>query len=125
MEYINQTIKKGETMKKITTILGIILMTTTVFGLERAGKDERIFLCAAVNKMLSDNAVDAGLDVEKCIAESEIDSSLITEGVRNVQGTLTFRSPGRSHFDLVCTAAYYEKAEVENIIGGIESVTCN
>ncbi|OFZ31107.1 MAG: hypothetical protein A2622_00445 [Bdellovibrionales bacterium RIFCSPHIGHO2_01_FULL_40_29] len=111
-------------MKKMTTILGLVIISCTTFAAEVALENERSFLCTAVEKVLEINTLDAALDTKTCLTESEINSTLVTEGIRTVEGKLTFNSPERSSFTLNCSASYYGDAQLENIIGGIESVTC-
>lgn len=96
----------------------------TVFASETASKNERAFLCGAVDSALELNQADMGLDVAKCLKNRSLKSTLVTEGVRTVSGTLTFHSPSRPTFTLNCTASYYASPELENVVGGIEAVTC-
>ena len=111
-------------MKKMITILSLVLVSCTAFGTEIANDAERAFLCTAVNKMLEENSVEAALDMEKCLKTSKLSSRLVSEGIRNIEGELTFNSPDRLNYKLNCSAAYYEKAKLENIVGGIEFVSC-
>ncbi len=111
-------------MKKIIATLGLVLVSCTVFAAESASRNERAFLCSAVDKMLDINSADTALDLKKCAFGRQIKSTLVTEGIRNVEGVLTFRSPGRPYYKLTCSVAYYGQAILENIVGGIELVSC-
>ncbi len=113
-------------MKKITTIVGLLLLSTTVFAgpKQKASQAERMFLCQAVNAVLEEGSVDAALAEGACSSLAKISSKLVTEGVRQVTGKLRFNSPSKKGYYLTCSAAYYGQATVENIIGGLESVSC-
>lgn len=113
-------------MKKISTIVGLLLLSTTVFAgpQQKASKAERTFLCQAVNAVLEEGSVDAALAKGACSSLAQISSTLVSEGARQVTGKLRFNSPGRKAYYLTCSATYFGQATVENIIGDLEGVSC-
>ena len=113
-------------MKKLTTILSLVLLSSTVFGADRASKQERKFLCQAVNAMLDQNSADYALVDNACSESATIASVLKSEGVRSVIGQLKFNSPDRLDYTLTCKAVYYGQPTLENmeIVGGVGVVSC-
>lgn len=113
-------------MKKITTIVGLLLLSTTVFAgpRQKASKPERAFLCQAVKAALEEGSVEATLAKGACSSLAQISSTLVSEGARQVTGKLRFNSPGRKGYYLTCSATYFGQATMENIIGDLEDISC-
>lgn len=114
-------------MKKLTAILCLVLISSTVFGGEGASQKEREFLCKAVQAKLVKYSVTASqLADDACSDSAMIESEFKPSGAYLVKGTLKFTDRSKTPFQAECSAAYAGQPTLENMgfFGGVDFVYC-
>lgn len=100
----------------------ILLLSTSVSLADRprsASDGERLLLCTEIDKMMTREEADAGMDMRRCIRRERIKSELISEGVRLITGEINFNYASGYKAKLKCEISYVQIPTANNILSKV------
>jgi len=106
----------------IVTLAFVLIGSSSFAASTKSTSAELHLLCSAVEKNLA--GMDDSFDLNKCLVNETVITTLGSEGTFFVNGNLDFNGPERS-FKLNCEISYNGTPKLGNIQGGFESgVSC-
>lgn len=109
-------------MKSIFALLLLTGLSAQAQQINKANKAERAYLCAGVEKLLEADHADAALDKKDCLKKAKMTSSLLSEGLLVVNGTVKIKNPSGYEMTAQCSFAHDGQVQKGKII---QEVLCN